>query len=1269
MKVRKARRLGSEGAVCFWLGFLVPALLGLIGYIVIKVWPFGNGTVLIIDSLHQYLPFYTEYHDKLTGAGSLFYSFSAGFGYDFWATFAYYLASPLNLLIALVPRANVCDFMDYLILFKIAMCGGIFSWYLHRRAVLHGLYGSGEGSKSLRSENAGAGSGRRPAASGYDPVRILMPVAFAVMFTMGNFIIGYYFNLMWLDSIAMLPLIMYGIEQISSGRGGLIYGLSLFYGIWCNYYIGFMLCLFSCLYLLVSLLERKGISPGQVLRRCLRFGWYSLLAGGAAAMVLLPAYRALTSSESMTDNSFPSAVKFYTDFIGLMLSHGAEQHPINISDTQVGLNAYCGTAVLILVLVYVLDRKISWREKLGRILLAGLLLLSFAMNILNYVWHGFHTQNGLPNRFAFLYVCILLVMSFDTLSNLREWHVLQVLAASLIPIALFLAALLCGRGDTAEYSNWVYLTPALLAVWMIVFLVLTLVRPSRLIGCAVVGGLLLAEAGIHGIYGYIYNENVTRDIYLKDQASWQEMIGPITEPSFFRSEIDSQRMRNVSMFAGANSIVLFNSMMQESVTDFCDHLGIEARTNKNGYAGVTELMNNVFGIRYVLSSIGNASTMYRFPEIDNDGNLKVYFNENALSIGFLVNSEIRYWDPSDGMPIEVQNQFITLATGLPGIYNLDRTINAEDGERYEVKIPDGKQVYLYLPERVDSIDLNTPEYSRKFKTYTDHLYTVNAADGEDIADFTVTDDSINGKDVYVYLCRNDDVQEVTDLLARDMLENVRVFGNRLQGDITASKDGILLLTVPWSDNWQVRVDGEKYVPLKIGGMLTGLELKAGEHAISLKYVPGGFYAGVVLTLLCLVLMAVTAAAEKRHAPDESRKETGKETEQEMTIQFSKRSEQFGAGIFTILDKKKDELQSRGKTIYNLSIGTPDFPTPKQIMDAVAEAAAHPENYRYSLNDLPELKDAVASFYLRRFGVELSPDEIMSVYGSQEGMAHIALPLCDPGDVVLVPNPGYPIFRIGPELCGAKIWEYPLTPENGYLPDFEAIPEEIRRRAKLMVVSYPGNPLCKCAPDSFYEELIRFAKENSIVILHDSAYADIIFDGREGKSFLSWPGAKEVGIEFYSLSKTFDYTGARMSFVVGNAAVIERFRAVRSQIDYGIFLPVQYGAIAALSRPLEEAKQQSDIYEQRCHTLCDGLTSIGWEVPRSEGTMFVWAPLPKGYKDSDTFCLELMEKSGVICTPGSSFGSLGKQYVRFALVLPDEKLKEAVESIAKSGILN
>ena len=378
---------------------------------------------------------------------------------------------------------------------------------------------------------------------------------------------------------------------------------------------------------------------------------------------------------------------------------------------------------------------------------------------------------------------------------------------------------------------------------------------------------------------------------------------------------------------------------------------------------------------------------------------------------------------------------------------------------------------------------------------------------------------------------------------------------------------------------------------------------------------------------------------------------------------------FGEGIFAVLNEKKNEMVKEGKKIYNLSVGTPDFEPPEHIRKAVAEAALKPENYKYSLTDLPELTEAMQSFYQKRFGVQLEKNEIMSMNGSQEGMTHFAWALCNPGDVVLVPNPGYPIFKIGPELCDAVTVEYPLYEKNNFLPKLEDISEETARKARFMVVSYPSNPVCSAADDCFYQELIAFAKKYDIMILHDNAYSDIVFDGKKGGSFLQYEGAKDVGVEFYSLSKSFNYTGARVSFCVGNAQIVEKFRTIRSQIDYGIFYPIQYGAIAALTGPQDSVAEQCKKYERRSRTLCRGLSQIGWKVKDTQGTMFVWAPLPEGFHNSNEFCMELMEKSGVICTPGSSFGSLGEGYVRFALVLPEEELQAAVESIRKSGILN
>lgn len=389
----------------------------------------------------------------------------------------------------------------------------------------------------------------------------------------------------------------------------------------------------------------------------------------------------------------------------------------------------------------------------------------------------------------------------------------------------------------------------------------------------------------------------------------------------------------------------------------------------------------------------------------------------------------------------------------------------------------------------------------------------------------------------------------------------------------------------------------------------------------------------------------------------------------MNIQFSDRMDHFQEGIFQVLDEKRTALLKQGMTVYNLSVGTPDFAPPQHVIDAVAKAAEKPENYRYALHDLPELTDAVIARFAGRYGVALTAEEIMSVYGSQEGIAHIAFSLCNAGDVVLAPNPGYPIFSIGPELSGAKIETYDLIEENGYLPDLSAIPEETLARTKFMIVSYPLNPVCKCAPASFYEEVIAWAKEHHIIIVHDNAYSDILYDGAVGGSILSYPGAKDVAVEFYSLSKSYNYTGARMSFLVGNAEIVGNFKKLRSQIDYGTFLPVQYGAIAALTGPDDAIIRQCGEYQRRRDALCGGLRSIGWNIPDSEGTMFAWGKIPEKFGDDDeNFVMELMEKTGVICTPGSSFGTLGKGHVRFALVLPPEQLASAVKAIEESGIL-
>ena len=386
------------------------------------------------------------------------------------------------------------------------------------------------------------------------------------------------------------------------------------------------------------------------------------------------------------------------------------------------------------------------------------------------------------------------------------------------------------------------------------------------------------------------------------------------------------------------------------------------------------------------------------------------------------------------------------------------------------------------------------------------------------------------------------------------------------------------------------------------------------------------------------------------------------------MQVSKRLDRFGEEIFAALNNRRLQLEAQGRTIYNLSVGTPDFKPYDHVVKALTDAAQDPANWKYALRDLPELKQAVCDYYERRFGVSgITPDMVQSCNGTQEGVGHLGLALLDPGDTIIVPDPCYPVFEAGAKIADARLEYYPLVAEHDYLPYVKGIDPEVADRAKYMIVSLPANPVGSVGTPELYAEIIEFAREHDLIIVHDNAYSDIVYDGPAGGSFLSYPGALEVGVEFFSLSKSFNVTGARVGFLVGRKDIVAAFTKLRSQIDFGMFLPIQKAAIACLNGPLDEVEEQRLKYQARRDALCDGLENLGWERPNAHGTMFVWAKLPGGRTDSMAFCEELMEKAGVVVTPGASFGPSGEGHIRMALTLPPEKIAEAVAAIGAAGI--
>ena len=384
------------------------------------------------------------------------------------------------------------------------------------------------------------------------------------------------------------------------------------------------------------------------------------------------------------------------------------------------------------------------------------------------------------------------------------------------------------------------------------------------------------------------------------------------------------------------------------------------------------------------------------------------------------------------------------------------------------------------------------------------------------------------------------------------------------------------------------------------------------------------------------------------------------------MKFSKRMDLLAEGVFSRRDEEKQNMLASGKAVYDFTIGSPNIAPSKEVMDALITAAQQPESYMYSLHDTKELKETIQAWYRKRYQVELDTEtEILSLQGSQEGLAHVALALCDEGDIVLIPAPSYPIFANGPKIAGAELYEMPMLKEYDYLIQFDAIPEEIAEKAKMMIISYPNNPTGATAPDSFYEELIQFAKAHDIIVIHDTAYSNLVFDGEEGKSFLYYAGAKDIGIEFNSFSKTYGMAGARIGICVGNAEIVGILRKLKSNIDYGMFLPIQKAAIAALTQDQSIVKETRETYQRRRNRIVAGAAAAGWHIASCKSTMFLWAQIPEGYGSSEEFALNLLKCSGMLVTPGSSFGAYGEGFVRIALVQSDEVIEQALQALKES----
>ncbi len=385
----------------------------------------------------------------------------------------------------------------------------------------------------------------------------------------------------------------------------------------------------------------------------------------------------------------------------------------------------------------------------------------------------------------------------------------------------------------------------------------------------------------------------------------------------------------------------------------------------------------------------------------------------------------------------------------------------------------------------------------------------------------------------------------------------------------------------------------------------------------------------------------------------------------MIIELASRVKNLPPYLFAAIDRMKQEAVAKGIDLIDLSIGDPDIPTPTHIVDAMKKAVEKPVHHRYpSYEGMFSYREAVALWYQKRFNVTLDPGkEVLSLIGSKEGIGHIPLAFVNPGDLVLIPSPGYPVYPVGSLFAGGESHVMSLTEENDFLPDFSSIPEDILRKAKLMFINYPNNPTSAVAPSDFFEEVVALAREYGIIVCHDAAYSEIFYDQKRPMSFLEIGGAKEVGIEFHSLSKTFNMTGWRIGFAVGNEEIIAGLGKIKTNLDSGVFQAIQEASIEALNTGDEILARLRNTYQARRDTLYEGLKGLGFHVLKPEATFYLWAKVPLGF-DSSGFVTYVLEKAGVLVTPGNGFGKPGEGYVRFALTVRVERIQEAVERLRK-----
>ena len=830
--MNQMKRFAQSKAFPYIAAFGLPFFICVIICIGNGVYPFGDNCILHIDMYHQYCPFFTEFLNKLQSGGSLQYSWNLGLGSDFVSLYAYYLASPLNFLILLCPKSHVIEFMTLLIILKISASGLTFFLYIRHHYKLVGKDGR-------MHKN-----------------QVIPAIVFSTAYALSGFVAAYSWDIMWMDCIALFPLIMIGLERLVQEKKAGLYYITLALCIFCNYYISIMICIFLVFAFVLLFVSKKKGKGGAVLR----FGWYSLLAGASSAILLLPEIAVLSVSGS-AEGGFPKTAEFYFNILA-ELGRGAAVTSVYTGNDH-WPNLYAGAFSLFLVWIYVLNRRISWKEKVPRIAMLAFFLVSFAENQLDYIWHGMHFPQALPGRQSFLYSFVLLSMGFAAVRKRKGTKIWHIAVAAIVSMMLLLLAGWYGDETVTEPVSLV-ITALFICVYAVTFVLTKITgKKKRLAFAQFAVFVAVAELAINmAATGF---GTTSRVAYTEKQTDYENLLETAKEDNeetgsgFYRVEDTERKTKNDDSLYGYASATIFSSLMNLDVSHLFQSLFMEGGKNFYCYNGATPLSSSLFSVKYMLSDSALEESPYR-TLIGGSGSSFLYRNNYSLPLGFVMDEQaIANWTSSTADRMASLNS-LTSALGAEGqmLYPATCVTDANAGDTTINIAEDGYYYADYVSCTSDTLTVNRSDGWTKQYSKTSHRYLIELGECKAGDEIHILNSNMESIEFQVYQLNEKVVQQAFDTLNAQTMQLTDMTDRKIEGKIQVQNAGRLILSVPADEGWTLYVDGKETEIEPLADALVGVHLEKGSYTIKLCYTTPGLKVGAGISLGAVILFLISA---------------------------------------------------------------------------------------------------------------------------------------------------------------------------------------------------------------------------------------------------------------------------------------------------------------------------------------------------------------------------------------------------------------------------